>query len=172
MDSNPPLPLEFKLLGYQPSKFNETDILAMMKLMSNGMSMNVNQEMVRLKLRLAGKSLDRINALMPEYPSNSPVIVTSKDFDWDRNLRPPSAAAAADEQKRQQHKESQEIPMPHNNNNNERPEHSEREETASFRFMKKILPRSPRASNNWVLSGSKTVTGKCQEYSLFIIFYI
>jgi len=146
LDTNPPLPLEFRLLGYKPQKFVDTDFIAMIKLMSRGLAMNAKVEIVRLRLMQKGIGKERLEQLMPNYPASAPIIVKSHDFTWSNNSYDPivttpiSATTSPEVQS-----PASSTPQPPN--------------SASSLLKKRLLDRSARASNNWVVSGRRTVSG-------------
>ncbi len=77
LKSRPPLPLEFKLLGYRPEPWKPADVLVWAKLMSWELSKNYDQELLRYRLLARGLTKERINQLMPPYPEDAPTVVRS-----------------------------------------------------------------------------------------------
>ncbi len=75
--THPPLPLEFKLLGYRPEPWKPADALVWAKLMSWELSKNYDQELLRYRLLARGLSKARINELMPPYPEDAPTVLKS-----------------------------------------------------------------------------------------------
>ena len=73
--TRPPLPLEFRLLGFRPEPFKPEDALVWAKLVSWDLSKNYERELLRFRLLARGLSKERINALMPPYPEDAPRIV-------------------------------------------------------------------------------------------------
>ena len=63
--TNPPLPLEFKLLGYSPTAWTPADVIVWTKMMSFSLATNRNTELKRYQLLAKGLSRERIAQLMP-----------------------------------------------------------------------------------------------------------
>ena len=77
LETNPPLPLEFRLLGFRLEPWKPADALVWAKLMSWELSKNYDQELKRYRLLARGLSKERINQLMPPYPEDAPTVVKS-----------------------------------------------------------------------------------------------
>ncbi|OUN01164.1 MAG: hypothetical protein BAA04_13240 [Firmicutes bacterium ZCTH02-B6] len=69
------LPIEFRLLGYVPEPWQPTDSLLIARLMAYYLSHNWEEEVARY---IAGERLgwDVLHEYLPEYPSDTPAIVT------------------------------------------------------------------------------------------------
>ncbi len=119
LKTRPPLPLEFKLLGFSPEPWKPADALVWAKVMSWELSGNYDKELLRFRLLGRGLTKARINTLIPPYPEDAPTVLKSVSAP-----ATPADAGAAEG----------------------------------------LLKASPRvlleASNNWVLSGSRTKSGK------------
>ncbi len=66
--SDPPLPLEFRLLRYRPEPWTVADVLVWTKMMAYNMADNRRSELRRYRLLARGLSPERVAALMPLYP--------------------------------------------------------------------------------------------------------
>ncbi len=119
--TNPPLPLEFKLLGFKPRPWRAADVLVWAKLMSWDLSGNYEKELLRYKLLARGLSKARINELLPPYPDDAPTVLQSVAARPSRN-----DGALAE---------------------------------ALLQLDRKLSP-GIEASNNWVVAGSRTASGK------------
>lgn len=131
--TNPPLPLEFKLLGFKPGPWTPADVLVWQKMMSYDLSGNYDLELLRYRLLARGLSKERIETLIPGYPTGAPTIVRRVP----EELRPkPSAPETAP------------TPAP---------------EGAAWvdelLALERSLPRSLEASNNWVVGPARSTTG-------------
>jgi len=67
--TNPPQPLEFKLLGYSPAPWTLADVMVWAKMMSFNLATNRKTELKRYRLLAKGLSQERIAQLMP-FDSN------------------------------------------------------------------------------------------------------
>lgn len=119
--SRPPLPLEFRLLGFRPEPWTGPDVLVWAKMMSYDLSANWDRELLRYRLLARGLSPERIAELLPPYPEDAPTILS----------HPPT-----------------------------KPPQGEENPLAALLDLARTVPRFLEASNNWVVSGSRTVTGK------------
>ncbi len=120
--TNPPLPLEFRLLGYRPEPWQGADVLVWAKMMSFDLSANYEAELRRYRLLARGLTPERIAELMPPYPEDAPTIL------------PPAG-----------------LPLP--------PPGAE-QQAAALLELGQARPRFLEASNNWVVSGRRTASGK------------
>ncbi len=77
LKTNPPLPLEFRLLGFRPEPWRPEDALVWAKLMSWELSHNYDAELKRYRLLARGLTKARINELLPPYPEDAPTVVRS-----------------------------------------------------------------------------------------------
>ncbi|XOB98351.1 penicillin acylase family protein [Deinococcota bacterium DY0809b] len=132
--SNPPLPLEFKLLGFEPEPWTPADVLVWQKMMSYDLSGNYEEELLRYRLLARGLSKARIEALIPGYPAAAPTIVRRVP----ERLRPPPAPP-------------EEAPTP-------APQGAAWVE--DLLAVARTLPSSLEASNNWVVGPERSATGK------------
>jgi len=132
--SNPPLPLEFKLLGFEPEPWTPADVLVWQKMMSYDLSGNYEEELLRYRLLVRGLSKARIEALIPGYPAAAPTIVRRVP----ERLRPPPAPP-------------EEAPAP-------APQGAAWVE--DLLAVARALPSSVEASNNWVVGPERSATGK------------
>ena len=127
--SRPPLPLEFRLLGFRPEPWTGPDVLVWAKMMSYDLSANWDRELLRYRLLARGLSPERIAELLPPYPVAS----------------------------RSEHREDAPTILRHLPT---RPAQGEEKPLADLLDLSRTVPRFLEASNNWVVSGSRTVTGK------------
>ncbi|MDW8424528.1 MAG: penicillin acylase family protein [Meiothermus sp.] len=132
LTTNPPLPLEFRLLGFRPEPWKPADVLVWAKMMSYDLSGNWRSELQRLQWAAQGMSPERMARLKPPYPSDAPTVLQAEDFQQPPPPRPDGESA------RTLLSLAQHLP---------RALH---------------LPAEPmaRASNNWVIGGGRTVSGK------------
>jgi len=143
--TNPPLPLEFRLLGFKPAPWKPADVLVWAKMMAYDLSGNWRTELQRYAWAAQGMSPERMAQLRPPYPSEAPTILQAQD------LKPATPCCTAP------------GAMPLVN-----PSSSDRKAAKALLKLAGTLPRAlhlpwemkARASNNWVISGSRTVTGK------------
>jgi penicillin amidase len=143
--TNPPLPVEFKLLGYKPAPWTPADVLVWAKLMAYELSGNWRSELERRAWAAQGMSPERMNQLRPPYPSGAPTVVQAEDF------TPPAPP-----------------PQPPQTPPSSTSTRDDGESAWALLKLAGTLPpllRLPgemkaRASNNWVIAGSRTVTGK------------
>jgi penicillin amidase len=68
----PRLPPEFLLLRHQPEPWRPADSIVIIKLMALSLSMNINQEILRLTLAAHGLTSAEIEDLMPLDPADAP----------------------------------------------------------------------------------------------------
>ena len=128
------LPLQFKLIGYTPTLWNDVDSIAFQKMMAWDLN-STWQEKVQNYIIASLYGKEKIPLFMPKYPENAPLILKDKDLnlvnskknELEENFEPP----------KQIHSESK---------------HS----------MNEFEPENPpgKGSNNWVISGQLTDTKK------------
>jgi len=143
--TNPPLPLEFKLLGFMPAPWTPADVLVWAKMMAYELSGNWRTELERRAWAAQGMSPERMNQLRPPYPSDAPTVIQADDY------TPPAAPP--------------QPPQTPPASTSSSPDG--RSARALLELASRLPPlfrlpgeMKPRASNNWVISGSKTTTGK------------
>lgn len=145
LDTNPPLPLEFKLLGIRPEKFKLEDVIVWAKMMSFSLSKNFFIEIQRYQMLQNGLSVQRVNELLPHFPEWGLTVLSqfamglnvSKNEEQKIIERLTNDAAAFIPQREaniQKSKLDDMLPM----------------------FLKHM---PDGASNNWVIHGKKTATG-------------
>jgi len=130
-----PLPLAFRLLGYSPAPWRPVDSLVWAKMMSWELSSGYSQQLEDYELLAKGLSRERIRTLFPPYPSDAPTILQPDD------LHLPARPSAASQAPRLS------------------PNPLEARQVAELLALGTQAPLAPRASNNWVVSGSRTATG-------------
>lgn len=97
LNSNPHLPLEFWILGYSPEPWRPADSLVWAKLMSFDLSGNMNEELERYDLITLGRTMERIQQLMPPYDtSRYPIAIAPEDIQGGGALPPHRGGAAGD----------------------------------------------------------------------------
>jgi len=129
--SAPPLPLEFKLLGFKPEPWRPADVLVWQKMMSYDLSGNLDEELERYRLLARGLSKERIEQLWPSYLPGTPVIL--RDVPSRQPLEQPEAP----------------TPAP-----------TGLEFIEELQELSAALPHATAASNNWVVSGAHTASGR------------
>ncbi|MER3479812.1 MAG: penicillin acylase family protein [Meiothermus sp.] len=130
--THPPLPIEFRLLGFRPEPWRPADVMVWAKMMAYDLSGNWRGELQRYAWAAGGMSPARMVQLRPPYPEDAPTVLQSEDL----NLPPPAP--------------------------------KESEPARTLLSLAHSLPNNlvlagddkARASNNWVISGSRTTTGK------------
>ncbi|MGK0619104.1 penicillin acylase family protein [Meiothermus cerbereus] len=132
LSTNPPLPLEFRLLGFRPEPWKPADVLVWAKMMSFDLSGNWRGELQRLQWAAKGMAPARMTQLRPPYPADAPTVLQAEDL----QLPPPASPDG--------------------------------ESARALLTLAAQLPRAlhlpgelmARASNNWVIGGGRTVSGK------------
>lgn len=115
------LPMEFKLLRYEPEPWQPEDYLAILKVVNWGLSVGLKVDL------LAGRILEKVGEkkfreIFPVYPGSSPIIIPEESS---------ISSIGADSLR-----------------------------TALVSLDKLINLPAPGASNNWVVSGIRSATGK------------
>lgn len=132
--------LEFRLLGYTPEPWTEVDSISWVKMMSLDLSHNYHQEILGMQItkQLGQEGLDQI---LPPYPQDGPTVLD--DTEWQRQLKnSPSEEGIKT------------IPT--------LPEHTIAQlktHIAAARALG-IEKIAGKGSNNWVVSGQHTKSGK------------
>jgi penicillin G amidase len=73
------LPLQFKLIGYTPTLWNDVDSIAFQKMMAWDLN-NTWQDKVQNYTIASLYGKDKVPIFMPQYPSNAPLILKDKDL--------------------------------------------------------------------------------------------
>lgn len=156
INNNPPLSIEFWLLGYTPQEFKIEDVVVTIKVLAWTLDGNLNSELTRYIMTLNGIPTDRITkVLFPSYPETSPTVInkdntptagpTRKLFSTEKVERDTTIGAyIADE--------ATVRSGPHKLVDN----------SDMDRFLPGIshTSRSVQASNNWVIGGAATDSTK------------
>ncbi|GEM83228.1 penicillin acylase family protein [Meiothermus hypogaeus] len=132
LSTNPPLPLEFRLLGFRPEPWKPADVLVWAKMMSYDLSGNWRSELQRLQWAAKGMAPERMSRLKPPYPTDAPTALQAEDLQLPPPTRPDGESARS-------------------------------LLTLAARLPQALhLPgeQMARASNNWVIGPSRTVSGK------------
>ncbi len=138
------LPIEFALLRVSPEAWRGEDILAWQKTMGWLLSMNWEEELIRVKLA-ARVGIQAARQLTPAYTLNGPTILGT-----DAASKPETTSAAR-------------VARPPSLDPRARPLERLVRELAELGESLHGLPYLPRAgggSNNWVVAGGRSVTGK------------
>lgn len=130
--TNPPLPLEFRLLGFRPEPWKPADVMVWAKMMAYDLSGNWRSELQRYAWAAQGMSPERMAQLRPPYPEDAPTVLQSEDL----KLPPPAPGESQPARTL--------LALAHSLPNN----------------LVLAGDDKARASNNWVISGSRTTTGK------------
>jgi penicillin amidase len=135
-----PLPLEFQVLNYRPDPWQPIDVLGAIKLQSLVQSGNFQSELLRSRLQSQGIPFARIQEIFPPYTGDVTI------------LRPQDVAAIpglpASNSPVLPQIDLSALAMPVSDTALERLSSSQLVSPKTF------------ASNNWVVSGSRTTTGK------------
>ncbi len=136
------LPPEFLILGIRPEPWQPADSVVWGKLMALQLSHNVDQE--RLRARLAPKiTPSQLAALFPAYPANAPITIKPQ-----RGLETTKPVADLSEPDVSAGVPSSSIPVLAN------------AEDEVLHKLGEITGLELAASNEWVITGAHTVTGK------------
>jgi len=129
------LPLEFTLISHKPAAWSPLDTLVWAKVMAYDLGGNYDQELLRAALQ---KELgaDALKILMPPYPASGPFIIPEEVKKF-----PPAAAAPS--------RTANQIDLG-------APKFSK---LIALNQMFGVLDEGT-GSNNWVVDGTKTTTGK------------
>jgi penicillin amidase len=155
INTNPPLQPEFKLIDTKPGLWEPLDVMIWGKVMSVGLSENVNKEIARYtKLTIEKMSEADILAQSPHYPLNEPTIVQSEDL----KVKSKRNSEAKDSKKMSAIYDEFFAS----------PKKTSAQSTASNEninigdVLKKYLgyDMKLKASNNWVIHGNRTLSGK------------
>ncbi|KPJ77561.1 MAG: hypothetical protein AMJ54_07560 [Deltaproteobacteria bacterium SG8_13] len=115
------LPLEFRLLGYRPEPWTDSDYIAVLRVMNWGLSFGWKADLTAARM-LETVGEEKLKDAFPHYPSDAPLIVTP-DIRYPKSVIEPVA-----EQIR--------------------------------KVSAWLGPWGAAASNNWVISGQRSVSGK------------
>ncbi|EFC42979.1 penicillin amidase [Naegleria gruberi] len=80
INSNPPLQPEFVLLNTKPVEWTPSDVIAYMKFVSFSLSDNMEKEVWRFKMMQRNITKDRVNELVPFYPTDMPTILSLEEM--------------------------------------------------------------------------------------------
>ncbi|KAF0979210.1 hypothetical protein FDP41_001553 [Naegleria fowleri] len=163
LNSNPPLQPEFVLLGTKPVAWEPLDVIAYMKFVAYGLSDNMDKEVWRFKMMQRGITKQRINELVPYYPSDMPTILNAEEM----NLENMTMAEREQIEKNQQDDSAAFIPPKIHNLTMSVMEEMFQKLEQSGEWGKQAVQSSLRsmispdlmyhkASNNWVLGSSIT----------------
>ena len=130
--------MEFTNLEYEPESWQPADVLVVSKIQSFNLSTNYQSELLRSQLLAQGKTPERIQELLPPYPEDAPTILQSTDL------------------------QQSALPLKSQQGSANLPEQLPQMQAGlkKLQSLNNIIPSSVQASNNWVVSGSRTTTGK------------
>lgn len=137
------LPFEFTLAGFKPGRFEVEDVLTMGKLMALDLGSNVGNELQRFEL---GVPRERIEELWPAYPAWAPTIIAEADAPQTLNQTGQRRGRKAE-------------PLEEQEAGERRVRSEERSAWRRYRLREGIASWTD-ASNNWVVSGAHTASGK------------
>lgn len=139
LKTDPPLPLEYRLLGFRPEPWKPADVLVWAKMMAYDLSANWSDELQRYRLLARGIRPERLAQLLPAYPQNGVTILQAADLPPLPKPQPVPAPAPS--------------PPP-------KPDAATRAQAEALLELARSIPHFMEASNNWVIAGSRTTTGK------------
>src|SRR3954447_8514998 len=130
------LPLEFTVLRFEPEPFSGPDVLAWVKMMAWDLSKNYSLELLRHDL-LERVGADRTAELLPPYPAGGLTVLSAPDMPWMQRSEPARPKEV-------------------------RSSKSPASSPWLDAFASTPLPAAGDAlgSNNWVVDGSMTASGK------------
>lgn len=141
LDLDRPLPVEFQTLGYEPEPWQPSDVMALVKLQSLGTSSNFGTELLFAALQQQGLSFERIQQLFPTYEGDV-TILRPEDVENIPGLPLSSSLEKGSD--------SSSI---------DRTDISS-QSLETLANVKQLLAPFAYESNNWVVSGEHTETGK------------
>jgi penicillin amidase len=144
------LPPEFTLLRFEPEPFTGVDVLAWVKMMAWDLSANYSFELMRHDM-LAAIGPERTAELLPSYPRDGLTILPKTDEDESSNLRLrlPQPTVAAPDRSRSRAGWSDSLARG-----------IERGLPEVARFLLDGGRTEALGSNNWVVDGTLTASGK------------
>jgi penicillin amidase len=153
------LPPEFTLLRFEPEPWSGVDVLVWVKMMAWDLSANYSFELLRDDLvRVVG--MERMRQLMPPYPDNGLRIISGRERSLDRSAARLPGSPGRSEDRPLQDSEGR---------------HSRRTQASTFAAFGNALSTGVPAvrdfllsgatteslgSNNWVVDGTLSATGK------------
>ncbi|MDV2997246.1 MAG: Penicillin acylase 2 proenzyme [Chroococcidiopsis sp. SAG 2025] len=150
LNQNLPLSEEFQQLGYKPEPWQPSDVLALQKLQSLGLSTNFESELFRSQLLARGLSFERIQELFPLYTGNVTIL---QPEDIEKN--PGLTASTRAERQGERGRSVPALPTIYDTLTN-----SGQATVKSTLALSQLFSPTPLASNNWVVAGDRTTTGK------------
>lgn len=141
---NLPRPLEFQILNYQPETWEPVDVIAMLKLQSFALSYNFQEELLRSELIAQGLPPERIETLFPTYEGDV-TILKSEDL---ANI--PSGVQIREEVEQVLPSLGRELTL----------SSQSQSISTTLNSLNSLFASAAGGSNNWVVSGDHTKTGK------------
>lgn len=160
-DNQHRLPLEFTLLGITPEPWQPADSIVWGKLMALRLSANMREELLRARL-LKAQPAAVLERLYPAHPGSAPVTI-QPDFAAPNPVSTPSASNPPQDKKPVPKKPSTPIPAPKQKSITPAQKQGEAPilpEQALARLAALWPWQTPGASNEWVIAGSRSQTGK------------
>ncbi len=128
------LPVEFTILGVKPAPWQPVDSMAWGKVLAFNLNNNGNIELLRSQL-LQKFTAAQLQDLWPSYPSTGPFVIPTQVKDYSSAAYVPSNSAPV-------------IPI------------GKPDLAALDALDRKLGARGGSGSNNWVVDGAKSTTGK------------
>ena len=146
LSTDPELSLGFQVFGIKPEPYTVRDIVAMVKLISLYLSANYGDELLRYSFLLDyNLTTDRIDQIWPSYPSDGPTIVPEvqkRSFNFEKRMHEEKKIREKVCKKSKKGKGVQEDKL------------------FQDLFWRDLEEKRFLGSNNWVMNGSFTQTGK------------
>jgi len=157
-ESNPALSPEFSLLKIKPSKWEPLDVTTWAKVMAFSLSANHQREIIRYRLLQQGLTKSRIDQLLPLYPKDKITVLSAAQLNItlsEKEIDELEALLSNDDGFYQ--------PSLVNNTKTEvagfyKPMQSKLFSSAFDSVF--LKPMMAKASNNWVVAGKLTKSGK------------
>lgn len=155
LNTKPPLPAEFHLIGFQPAPFVPTDAMLMVKILGFELAGNMFAEVMYHELmNKQNLSFARVCELMPDYSPTGPTILDDEDIahiNFTHQFDPIHFSRTF------KNKHAQPDPT---FTKSEVPKMDVHDLIRQSGVLKGFNFGFKSASNNWVVSGNKTASGK------------
>eukprot|EP01119_Soliformovum_irregulare_P024833 TRINITY_DN9005_c0_g1_i4.p1 TRINITY_DN9005_c0_g1~~TRINITY_DN9005_c0_g1_i4.p1 ORF type:complete len:581 (+),score=160.04 TRINITY_DN9005_c0_g1_i4:26-1744(+) len=163
LETKPNLPMEFHLLGFEPAPWTVEDVMVWGKMLSQDLSLNSEDEIVRLQLLVdLGISPERILEIYPPYRSGEPSILNIQELQQSGIYSNSTFQLETDVELERVRQDQQMY-----SGKTKREEKKEKRDSHADRIfqefqqnMKGIFSPTAEASNNWVIHGNLTASGK------------
>ncbi|SJN53703.1 Penicillin acylase 2 precursor [Vibrio ruber DSM 16370] len=135
------LPIEFKIFGFKPQRWSETDSIAWQKMLAYNLQSTWSEKLKNQEIMNdLGEAM--IPVLHPKYPDSGPTIMSESDL---RQITFSNKDSVDNSQIISQNSADADSIFA---------------SSAAVKKVTNLFPNHTKGSNNWVLSGSKTSTGK------------